>query len=279
MVDSSPTEGFIPLRRRHTARHRSVTYNPCPATDPRQDEKGSVAAEEAEDDDLMAWVLATRSIQSFVGGDLYRASDLLAEARHFSAARSSCRRKAWILAMYARSLAAQRDRGRSLTALESAYHLAGQAHTPHGTDFFDLPRLEGIAGTTYLLVRETSQARSVLTTALGRRAAADAKGKALITLDLARCAAIEGDESEAHHLIGRSLDIAEHSMVHPIASQIRQMRATLRSLEGSTAGREIDERLAQAQPHKRERSNSCDGSRTEAARSSRVIGSKYGSTT
>lgn len=213
-------------------------------------EVGMVAAEEAEDDDLMAWVLATRSIQSFVTGDLLGASDLLGEAQQLSAAWSSARRRAWILAMYSRSLAAQGDRGRSLAALESAYQLAGQASAPHGTDFFDLPRLEGIAGTTHLLVRDTERARPVLTTALARRAPADAKGRALITLDLARCAVIDGDEGEAHHLIGRSLDIAEHSMVHPIATQIRQMRTTLRSLEGSTAGREIDERLAQIQPYK-----------------------------
>jgi hypothetical protein len=54
-----------------------------------------------------------------------------------------------------------------------------------------------------------------------------------------------GDEGEARQLIERSLDIAEHSLVQPIASQIRQVKTTLRSLEGSTAGREMDERLAQ----------------------------------
>lgn len=208
-------------------------------------EVGIVAAEEAEGDDLMAWVLATRSIESFVVGDVRNASELLGEAQHFSTAGSSPRRQAWILAMYARSLAAQGDHGRALAVLESAYHLVGQAQTPHGTDFFDLPRLDGIAGTTYLLVRDTEQARPVLTTALGRRAPTDAKGRALITLDLARCAVIDGDEGEAHHLIERSLDIAEYSMVQPIASQIRQVKNTLRSLEGSSAGHEIDERLAE----------------------------------
>jgi hypothetical protein len=64
----------------------------------------------------------------------------------------------------------------------------------------------------------------VLTTALGRRAPSDAKGRALITLDLARCASIEDDEGEARQLIERSLNTAEHSMVQPIASQIRQVK-------------------------------------------------------
>lgn len=76
---------------------------------------------------------------------------------------------------------------------------------PGGTDFFDLTRLDGMAGSTYLLMADPDRAAPLLCRARDRRAAHDAKGRALLTLDLAECQVIDREPEEAAHLVVEAL--------------------------------------------------------------------------
>lgn len=159
---------------------------------------GELAAEEAEDSDLAAWVLATRSIGLFFAGQHHQAVALLSRATKAAAARSGPRRRAWVAALSARARTAAGDRVGSLDSLERAYWLMGQVtDPPSGTEFFDLPRLDGMAGSAYLLMADTDRAAPLLCQARGRRATHDAKGRALLTLDLAECHVVSREPEEA----------------------------------------------------------------------------------
>jgi hypothetical protein len=119
-----------------------------------------LAGQEAEDPDLTAWVLATRSIGAFFAGQHWNAADLLARAENAAALRSSPRRRAWVAALRARSAAALGDHYLSQAALERAHqHMAAVSEPPNGTEFFDAPRLHGLAGATYLLISDTHRAK------------------------------------------------------------------------------------------------------------------------
>lgn len=102
-----------------------------------------LAAREAESPDLAAWALATRSVDAFAAGDTRTAVTLLTRAEHEATA-SGPRRRAWVNALRARAAAAHGDHATSAHALEAAYRQAEAiTEPPGGTEFFDLPRLDG----------------------------------------------------------------------------------------------------------------------------------------
>jgi tetratricopeptide (TPR) repeat protein len=189
---------------------------------------GELAAQEANDPDLAAWVLATRSVGPFHGGQHQQAAELLTRAEQLAAYRSSYRRQAWIAALHARADAAAGDREGSLRALDRARSALDCDLDPvSGTDFFDGPRLDGIAGTTYLAMGDTANAVPLLGAALDRRAVTDAKGRALITLDLAECRVIENEPGEAARLAMSALRAASGSLVGPILDRARALQTRL----------------------------------------------------
>lgn len=108
-----------------------------------------LASQEAQNADLTAWVLATRSLGPFFAGQFIGAADLLARAEVAAGTGSGTRRRAWVAALRSRAAAATGDRRGSLEALESAYRLMDTvSEPPQGTEFFDPPRLDGMAGST-----------------------------------------------------------------------------------------------------------------------------------
>ena len=131
---------------------------------------GRLAATEAGDDDLAAWVAATQSIGPFFGQQYGAAAELLADAERLAANASSPRRRAWTAAMHARALAASGQRRPALAALDRAHaHITAELdQQPHGTDFFDAPRLDGVTGSVYLLLREPGRAADFIGRALTR---------------------------------------------------------------------------------------------------------------
>lgn len=202
-----------------------------------------LAAREAESPDLAAWALATRSVDAFAAGDSHTAVTLLTRAEH-EATGSGPRRKAWVCALRARATAAHGDHATSARALEAAYrHAEAITEPPSGTEFFDLPRLDGVAGTTYLLLRDTAQARPLLMGALQRRAPEDVKGRALLGLDLAECALVEGDPAEAERAAVAALDQVGDAVVEPILVRVRALSASVRQVAGAHAVRDLDVRL------------------------------------
>ncbi|MGH3801287.1 MAG: hypothetical protein ACRDTD_14345, partial [Pseudonocardiaceae bacterium] len=207
---------------------------------------GELAGQEAEDPDLTAWVLATRSIGPFFAGQYRNAADLLARSEDAAARRSSPRRRAWVTALRARAAAAVGDHHLSRTALERAHqHMAAVSEPPSGTEFFDEARLDGLAGTAYLLMTDTHQAVPLLTQARDRRASADAKGRSLVTLDLAECHAVDREPEEAARLAAHALDDVDGSIVAPIVIRARRLLAGLHQWSELAAVRELDNRLAE----------------------------------
>jgi len=128
--------------------------------------------------------------------------------------------------------------------LERAHrHLGAVSEPPSGTEFFDAPRLDGMAGTTYLLMTDTHRAVPLLTQARDRRAPTDAKGRALVTLDLADCHAVDHEPEEAARLGVQALDTVDGSLVAPIVARARTLRAGLERWSDLPAVRELDARL------------------------------------
>lgn len=199
-----------------------------------------LAAREAESPDLAAWALATRSVGAFAAGDTRAAATLLTRAEN-EATGSSPRRRAWVSALHARAAAANGNRATSARALEAAYrHAEAIAEPPSGTEFFDGPRLDGIAGTTCLLMRDITRARPLLVAALRRRAPEDVKGRALLALDLAECALVDGDPVEAGQAAVAALEQAGPALVEPILVRARALSAGVNQAAGATAVRELD---------------------------------------
>jgi transcriptional regulator with XRE-family HTH domain len=189
---------------------------------------GQLAAHESDDHDLAAWIAATQSIGPFYAGRITTAADLLTHAEHQAARASSPRRRAWIAALHARALAAAGQHHAALAALDRAHsYLATTADPPSGTDFFDQHRLAGLAGECHLLLREPEPAADLLGQALARRVPSDAKGRALLTLDLAACRIIENERDGATQLVSAALDLAHGALVRPILDRARTIRADM----------------------------------------------------
>jgi hypothetical protein len=206
---------------------------------------GRLAATEAGDDDLAAWVAATQSIGPFFGQQYAAAAELLADAERLAGNASSSRRRAWIAAMHARALAADGQCRQALAALDRAHvHITAALDQPRGTDFFDAPRLDGITGSVYLLLREPAEAAQFIGRALDSRSQADHKGRALLTLDLAACRVIEHQDDEAGQLITTALDIAAGSLVRPIIDRAQDVRRHMAGWTGTAAAADLDARLA-----------------------------------
>ncbi|MGN9911609.1 hypothetical protein ACTMTJ_29025 [Phytohabitans sp. LJ34] len=204
-----------------------------------------VAADEAANNDLAAWSLALQSIDPFFRGYGDEAASLLDQAAELADSESSARRRAWVAALRARAHAAAGNASTAAQALESAYAAIDQAEPKrNGTDFFDRDRLDGIAGTTYLLMRDTERATALISAATDRRPYADAKGRALLTLELAACHLIDQEPDEVVALIGEALDIADGQIVRPIMMRSRELRSRMGTWRDTAAVKALDARLA-----------------------------------
>jgi hypothetical protein len=207
-------------------------------------ELGRLAGEEAGDDDLVAWAIALQSIDPYFNGNGIEVAVLLDQAARLAANGSSARRRAWIESLRARAHAAGGDRRQATTALTTAYRVIGDAELPTGTDFFNVDRLDGIAGTTFMLLRDTSQAIELIGSAIERRSRSDAKGRALLILDHAACCMLNQSCDEAATLVHHALDVADGQIVRPILVRAREVRSGMTCWRDTEPVKAIDERLA-----------------------------------
>jgi hypothetical protein len=204
---------------------------------------GELASQEAQNADLTAWVLATRSLGPFFAGQFVHAADLLARAEAAAGTGSGTRRRAWVEALRARAAAATGDRRTALAALEHAYRLMDTVtEPPQGTEFFDPPRLDGMAGAVYRLLRDTNRATPLLVQALDRRPSTDAKGRALVLLDLADCHVVTAEPEEGARIAMEALDVADGALVRPILTRAHALRSGL-GRAGTKAVADFDARL------------------------------------
>ncbi|MEZ0093202.1 hypothetical protein [Streptacidiphilus sp. EB129] len=207
---------------------------------------GQVAATEAEDDALAAWLLTIQSIGLYTANRTAQAAQLLNRA-DLVAADAPARRRAWVSANLARAEAACGNRSAALRALDkSATHLEAGGDVA-GIDFFTPARLDGIAGTTRLLLGDYDPASRLLDEALLRRDRADVKGNALLTFDLAECRIGQGEPDEACDLAHRALDMLSASIVQPTIIRAQALQRALEPWRQSAPVIQLAEHMRESQ--------------------------------
>jgi hypothetical protein len=192
-----------------------------------------VAANETGDADLAAWVLALRGIGCHFRDEYSLSAELLDRGRR-AASSSTSRRQAWLVALSARAhaaVAAQRGiverKSDVMRALDDARDLLEAAGQSSETDFFDGPRLAGMAGTTMLLLGDPRAAQALISEALAGRAIGDVKGRALLTLDLAECMAAAREPDRAAALAARAIGMAGSDTVLPVMTRAAAVHEAL----------------------------------------------------
>ncbi len=207
---------------------------------------GQVAAAEAADDGLTAWLLTMQSIAEYTAGRTVQAAALLEQA-DVLAVTAGPRRRAWVAANLGRALAAQHSSTPSLAALErAADHLAATDEQIGGLDFFTVARLDGLAGNSHALLGDHDTAANLLTAALERRDHGDLKGRAVLTFDLAECRIGQGDVDAACALAHDAMDIAEGSVVQPLILRARDFQRSLAPWRSAGPVRELAARVRES---------------------------------
>lgn len=82
--------------------------------------------------------------------------------------------------------------------------------------------------------------------ALQRRAPEDVKGRALLELDLAECALVEGDPAEAGQAAASALHQVADALVEPILVRARALSTNVSQAAGARAARDLNARLLEA---------------------------------
>lgn len=210
-----------------------------------------VAAGETGDRDMAAWTLALRSIGCHFRGE-YAESAMMLDRASADGSSSMPRRRAWLAALSARAQAAVaslrgisgNSRGEVMRAVDGARDWLEAAGPPTGTDFFDAPRLAGIAGTALLLLGDAEDAKAQIGEALVGRAAGDVKGRALLTLDLAECMAACREPEEAAALAVRAVSMTGTGIVLPVVARATAVHRVLQPWSGTRAVAELGGCLA-----------------------------------
>jgi transcriptional regulator with XRE-family HTH domain len=211
-----------------------------------------LAAAEVADLDLAAWALALRAIGAHFRSEYAQSVALLDQART-TAVTSTARRRAWITALSARGQAAlalqqgrtHEARGMVLRTLADSHAILSSAgDSEGGTDFFDESRLTGMSGTALLLLRDTRAARESIRHALVGRHVSDVKGRALLTLDLAECAAAEREPEEAASLAAGALSMTASGIVLPVVRRATAIHQSLHPWESVSAVAVLADQLA-----------------------------------
>ena len=102
-----------------------------------------------------------------------------------------------------------------------------------------------MTGSTYLFMGDVNRAVPLLSSALDKRAPQDAKGRALLMLDLAQCHISADEPEEAAQLAMTALEAANATLVGPIMARVETMRADLGRWSNLRPVRELGNRLAE----------------------------------
>jgi transcriptional regulator with XRE-family HTH domain len=218
---------------------------------------GRRAGVEAEDPALTAWVLTTESIGPLHTRRPREAAALVDQALTLVSGTGNARREAWVAAMGARAHASLGEQDAAIDALAHSSTALDAAGEATGMDFFDSARLEGIAGTVHLHLGHTGESAEHLTAAIAGRDQADAKGRALLTFDLAECAIRSGDPEHAAGLAHQALDTAAGQYVRPVVDRAQALHTQLAAfpqLPQTADYRDRLRELAPVRPSKKERS-------------------------
>lgn len=204
------------------------------------------AAQESDDDDLAAWVLANQAIAIHFSERRTQSRALLDSAAHYASSRSNTRRQAWVAALQARACAASGERTRTMQLLDESETLLGSTQDPvGGADFFDAARLDGLRGASMLILGDAAAAEAALAAASKRRSTVEVKGRALLSLDLAQCHVLRGEHDGALDMVLEGLELASEAIVQPIATRATELVGAMEASGGKRHADTARERLAE----------------------------------
>ncbi|MEY9937559.1 helix-turn-helix domain-containing protein [Streptacidiphilus sp. MAP5-3] len=204
-----------------------------------------VAAGEAENRPLSAWLLTMQGISLIATRQATRGAELLDHADQL-AADASHRRRAWIAANQARAHSEIDQRGPALDALNRARHQLDLAGPVGGLDFFTPARLDGIHGTAMLNLGDAQAAESLLEAALANRDRSDAKGRAMLTFDLAECRILQGEIDAACLLAQNALNLAGPAAVEPAVIRAKAVHRAMEPWKETRPVRALAERVRES---------------------------------
>lgn len=213
------------------------------------------AIDEAGDLDMRVWALAIWSVVPAYTQAPARAAELLDCAVALARRGPSSTRLAWVLGMRARALAALCRDAEACAALADAYEVL--ACRPPGTeerdptDFFDLARLEAVAGSGLLKLGRFREAGEALERAIAARPLSDRKGRALAALELAAARVRENEPEEACGVMAEVVSAEPDVLVVPVVGRAREVASSLQPWASLDAVRDLRERLTVAGISKR----------------------------
>ncbi len=205
-----------------------------------------VAGNEAADHDLRAWILAWHSLLPTSREDHRTALELLDRAFLFAMHSPAPTRLAWVAGLKARAHAGLNDLQdcrESLGIAEDAMSRSDGTDGRPETDFFDLPRLDGLKGACLSRIGQPRRAQRILRRVLGERDASHVKGRALVKCDLASAYIQNSQPEYACALTKQVLSVPVEVRVDPIVRRVRDVRVELKPWNTTQAVRELDDLL------------------------------------
>jgi tetratricopeptide (TPR) repeat protein len=205
------------------------------------------AVEEAGDNDMRVWALASWSVVPVNSRAPARAAGLLDDAVRLARRGPSRSRLGWVLALHARALADLGERRQALALLSDAYEaLTEPQDERHPTDFFDLARLDAMAGACLLQLGRYAEATDALSRALCARPPTDRKGRSLALLELAAAHVRQDEPDEACRIATAAFTDADADvLVAPVVRRARQVVASLQLHSSRPAVVELRQMLHQ----------------------------------
>jgi tetratricopeptide (TPR) repeat protein len=188
------------------------------------------AVEETGDRDMRVWTLASWSVVPVNSRAPARAAELLDDAVRLARRGRSRSRLGWVLALRSRALAHLGEHRQALALLSDAYEALTEPDPQerHPTDFFDLARLDAMAGACLLQLGRYADATDALSRALCARPATDRKGRSLALLELAAARVRQDEPDEACRIATDALTVVDADvLVAPVVRRAGQVVASL----------------------------------------------------
>ena len=207
------------------------------------------AVEETGDSDMRVWALASWSVVPVNSRAPARAAEFLDDAVWLARRGRSRSRLGWVLALRARAVADLGERRQALALLSDAYEALTEPDTQeerHPTDFFDLARLDAMAGACLLQLGRYADATDALSRALSTRPATDRKGRSLALLELAAAHVRQDEPDEACRIATAALSgVDADVLVAPVVRRAGQVVASLQLHSSRPAVVELRQMLHQ----------------------------------
>lgn len=209
------------------------------------------SAREANDHDLLSYVLGSLAFQANLARRPSDAGTIVDAAWRFASRRASPRTQAWLAALASELHARAGHEARSRRLLDKAHAaLAETRLTPtwKGAGWFDEAKLLSYDGTVMLLLGRHREAEAALRLSLRRLDPTRLKHRCTATADLATVLALRGEIDESSVLATEALSFARAIDHRESVDRVRGVNFRLQRWRAHPGVRQLSERLEAAQP-------------------------------